>query len=65
MQPDFIFVTRDSDGDLPASIVDPHSHHRADALAKLRGLAAFAEKYANRYQRVDALGKNSTQDGSS
>ena len=52
MQPDFIFVTRNSDGALAASIVDPRGHHLADALAKLRGLAAFAEKHADRYQQM-------------
>jgi type III restriction enzyme len=58
LQPDFIFVTRREDGGLAASIVDPHSHHLSDALAKLNGLADFAEKYGDEYQRIDSLGKN-------
>jgi hypothetical protein len=28
-------------------------------MAKLRGLAEFAEKYLDRYQRIDALATNS------
>jgi type III restriction enzyme len=59
LQPDFIFVTHSGNGDLAASIVDPHSHHLSDALPKLRGLADFAEKYPDRYQRIDSLAKNS------
>jgi type III restriction enzyme len=58
MQPDFIFVSRNDDGSLAASIVDPHGHHLADALAKLRGLADFAERYIDRYQRIDSLAEN-------
>jgi hypothetical protein len=59
LQPDFIFISRNNDETLAASIVDPHSPHLADALAKLRGLADFAEKHADEYQRIDSLAKDS------
>ena len=35
LQPDFLIVSRFTDGSLGASIVDPHSGHLADARAKL------------------------------
>jgi type III restriction enzyme len=60
MQPDFIFVSRREDGELAASIVDPHSSHLADALLKLVGLADFAERDA--YLRIDALDQNSNKE---
>ena len=37
LQPDFIVVSRRTDGTLGASIVDPHGDYLADARAKLRG----------------------------
>jgi type III restriction enzyme len=53
-------VARDDEESFAASIVDPHSHHLSDALAKLKGLADFAEKHGDAYQRIDSLGKNAT-----
>lgn len=55
MQPDFIFFSRNLDGTLAASIVDPHGDHLADALPKLRGLADFAEKYQGAFVRIEAV----------
>lgn len=57
MQPDFIFFSTDHDGELRASIVDPHGDHLADAMPKLRGLARFAEAYGDRFLRIDAVSK--------
>lgn len=57
MQPDFIFFSTDRDGELRASIVDPHGDHLADAMPKLRGLARFAEAYGDRFLRIDAVSK--------
>lgn len=57
MQPDFIFFSTGHDGELQASIVDPHGDHLADAMPKLRGLARFAEKYGDRFLRIDAVSK--------
>jgi len=58
----FIIISRRSDGSLGASIVDPHGDHLADARAKLRALADFAEAHGDRFVRVDSIAKAS--DGS-
>ena len=60
LQPDFIFVSRRSDGSLGASIVDPHGDHLADARAKLRALADFAERFADRFVRVESVARSMT-----
>jgi type III restriction enzyme len=52
--PDFIFFTQ-TDDVVQASIVDPHGHHLADAIPKLRGLAAFAVEYADDFHRIEAV----------
>jgi type III restriction enzyme len=62
LQPDFIVVSRRSDGTLGASIVDPHGDHLADARAKIRGLAAFAEQFGDRFVRIESVAK--VEDGS-
>jgi Tfp pilus assembly protein PilV len=62
LQPDFIVVSRRSDGSLGASIVDPHGDHLADARTKLRALAAFAELFGDRFVRIESVAK--VDDGS-
>lgn len=62
LQPDFIVVSRRSDGSLGASIVDPHGDHLADARAKLRALAMFAAQYGDRFVRIESVAK--VEDGS-
>jgi type III restriction enzyme len=57
VQPDFLIVEENADGVLGCSIVDPHGHHLADAMAKLHALAGFAERFADRFNRVDAVSK--------
>jgi hypothetical protein len=57
VRPDFVFFTQQPDGTIAASIVDPHSTHLSDALPKLRGLAAYAERHGEHLQRVDAVAK--------
>ena len=59
VQPDFLIVSRRSDGSLGASIVDPHSDHLADAQAKLNALVDYAERYGDEYVRIDSLAENS------
>jgi type III restriction enzyme len=54
---DFIVISRRDDGSLAASIVDPHGDHLADARAKLRGLAGYAEKFGDRYVRIESIAK--------
>ena len=54
--PDFIFFHGDKEK-TRASIVDPHGHHFADALPKLKGLAEFAAKHADRFHRVESVSR--------
>ena len=56
MCPDFIFFHGAGD-DVRASIVDPHGHHLADALHKLRGLAAFAAEFGDSFHRIEAIAR--------
>jgi type III restriction enzyme len=62
LQPDFIVVSRRTDGTLGASIVDPHGDYLADARAKLQALAAFAELFGDRFVRIESVAK--VEDGS-
>jgi hypothetical protein len=62
LQPDFIVVSRRSDGSLAASIVDPHGDHLGDARAKIRALGAFAEQFGERLVRIESVAK--VEDGS-
>jgi len=62
MQPDFLFFVGDADGQIAPAIVDPHSHHLTDALAKLRALADFADESGERFVRIEALSKNDKGD---
>jgi len=57
MRPDFVFFAERPDGTIAASIVDPHGHHLGDALPKLRGLAAYAERHGSDFERIDAVAK--------
>jgi type III restriction enzyme len=62
LQPDFIVVSRRSDGTLGASIVDPHGDYLADARAKLTALAAFAGQFGERFVRIESVAR--VEDGS-
>lgn len=62
LQPDFIVVSRRSDGTLGASIIDPHGDYLADARSKLHALAAFAEAHSDDFVRIESIAK--AQDGS-
>jgi hypothetical protein len=55
LQSDFVIVSRRDDGQLAASIVDPHGDHLADAKAKLRALADFAEQFGDRFLRIESI----------
>lgn len=57
LQVDFLVVSQRDDGSYAASIVDPHGDHLADAKAKLRGLAEYAEKFGERYIRIESIAK--------
>lgn len=55
VQPDFVFFLRDGEGNMRASIVDPHGAYLGDALGKLRGLARYAEQYGDRFVRIESV----------
>lgn len=55
LRPDFVFFSETGDGEIVADIVDPHGHHLADALPKLRGLARYAEANEALLRRVEAV----------
>ncbi|MFP5342115.1 MAG: DEAD/DEAH box helicase family protein [Candidatus Limnocylindria bacterium] len=57
LQPDFVVVSRRSDGSLGASIIDPHGDHLADALGKLRALAEYAARFGERFVRIESIAK--------
>ena len=54
MCPDFVFFHGDSQN-MDVSIVDPHGHHLADALPKLRGLAKFAATHGDSFHRIESV----------
>jgi hypothetical protein len=55
LRPDFVIFARKADGSVVADILDPHGIHLSDALPKLRGLAAWAERFGERVRRVEGL----------
>ena len=55
LRPDFVFFDQSPAGDVRVSIVDPHGHHLADALPKLRGLADFAEQHGGGFRRIESV----------
>ena len=57
VRPDFIFFVKQADGSIAADIIDPHGIHLSDALAKLRGLAEYAEKHDGVFRRIEAIAK--------
>ena len=56
MCPDFIFFHGEED-DVKVSVVDPHGHHLADALSKLRGLADFAKAHSESFHRIESVAR--------
>lgn len=55
LRPDFVFFGCQHDGQIVVDLVDPHGHHLADAMPKLRGLADFAEKYGHEFRRIESV----------
>lgn len=55
VRPDFIFFARDDAGQVVADIVDPHGHHLADSLPKLKGLARYAEANGVHFRNIRAV----------
>lgn len=54
LRPDFIFFGQGQNG-VSVDLVDPHGHHLADAMSKLRGLADFAEMYGGEFRRIESV----------
>jgi type III restriction enzyme len=54
MYPDFILF-HETDAGIRPSIVDPHGFHLADASAKLRGLAEYAQRHSGQFDRIDSV----------
>jgi type III restriction enzyme len=54
LRPDFLFFVREGN-DVVVDLVDPHGYHLSDALAKLQGLARYAETHATKYRRIQAV----------
>lgn len=54
MYPDFVMFHRTDDGIRP-SIIDPHGFHLSDAPAKLKGLAEYAARHSDAFDRIDAV----------
>ena len=57
VRPDFIFFVQQSDGSIASDIVDPHGIQFGDAMPKLEGLARYAERFGDRYRRIEAVAK--------
>lgn len=55
LRPDFVFFSTDHTGKVVVDLVDPHGHHLADAIWKLRGLADFAEAYSDDFRRIESV----------
>lgn len=56
-RPDFLFFAQESGGKIAVDIVDPHGAFLGDALAKLRGLAVYAETHPDTYRRILSVDK--------
>jgi hypothetical protein len=52
LQVDFLVISQKDDGTYGASIVDPHGDYLADAKAKLRALADFADVFGSLFLRI-------------
>lgn len=54
LRPDFVFFAQGQNG-VVADLVDPHGHHLADAMPKLRGLAEFTEAFGSEFRRIESV----------
>lgn len=59
VRPDFLFFA-EQDGALAVDLVDPHGLHLSDALAKLQGLALYAQNHAHAFRRIESIAKVKT-----
>lgn len=56
LRPDFLFFVNTEKG-VQANIVDPHGAWLPDALAKLRGMARFADVYGDQFHRIESISR--------
>lgn len=56
VQPDFVFVHTDPEGQLRPSIIDPHGAHLGDSGPKLKALAEYADEHGGSFERMIAVG---------
>ena len=56
VQPDFVFVHKDGNGQVRPSIVDPHSAHEGDSAPKLKALTEYADAHGDTFARIIAVG---------
>ncbi|MFD1210997.1 DEAD/DEAH box helicase [Arthrobacter sp. GCM10027362] len=54
LSPDFVFFHH-VDGEVAASILDPHAQSLSDSVPKLKGLAEYAKKHGDKYQRIESI----------
>ncbi len=54
VRPDFLFFSVVS-GKVVVDIVDPHGLHLSDSLAKLQGLAQYAEEHSKHFRRIESI----------
>ncbi|GFZ87173.1 DEAD/DEAH box helicase [Dyella caseinilytica] len=55
LRPDFLFFAEQANGKIAVDIVDPHGTHLSDALAKLQGLAIYAEAHLSAFRRIESI----------
>ena len=56
MCPEFLLFHGDNEN-MKVSIFDPHGHHLADALSKLRCLAEFAATHGESFHRIESVAR--------
>lgn len=56
LRPDFVFFTDGADG-IEVNLVDPHGAWLPDSLAKLRGMARFAERHGSAFHRIESVSR--------
>jgi superfamily II DNA or RNA helicase len=60
LHPDFVFFNA-IEGEIRPSIVDPHATNLDDWLVKVKGLASFADRYGDKYERILSVVKHGTK----
>lgn len=56
LRPDFLFFVHSNAG-VKVNIVDPHGSWLPDAIAKLRGMARYAQVYGENFHRIESISR--------